>query len=84
MMKEIDVINGGGLEIIEEDVEEEIWSSSSHDQLPLLSLNHVSFICKSVSRSVKFYQEVLGFVLIRRPSSFDFQGCLDMGLAYIC
>ncbi|KAK9069626.1 hypothetical protein SSX86_011530 [Deinandra increscens subsp. villosa] len=43
-------------------------------ELPLLSLNHVSFICKSVARSVKFYEEVLGFVLIRRPSSFDFEG----------
>ncbi|XP_076952775.1 glyoxylase I 4-like [Bidens hawaiensis] len=49
-------------------------SSSSSEQLPLLSLNHVSFICKSVTRSVKFYEDVLGFVLIRRPSSFDFEG----------
>ncbi|MFS7986015.1 putative glyoxalase/Bleomycin resistance protein/Dihydroxybiphenyl dioxygenase [Helianthus anomalus] len=49
-------------------------SSDSSEQLPLLSLNHVSFICKSVSRSVKFYEDVLGFVLVRRPSSFDFQG----------
>ncbi|KVI11052.1 uncharacterized protein LOC112507766 [Cynara cardunculus var. scolymus] len=74
MMKEFHV-NGGG-EIMEEIEEEEIWSAplSKQDQFPLLSLNHVSFICKSVSRSVKFYQEVLGFVLIRRPSSFDFQG----------
>ncbi|KAF9684963.1 hypothetical protein SADUNF_Sadunf03G0004900 [Salix dunnii] len=35
-----------------------------------LSLNHVSFVCKSVPESVKFYDEVLGFVLIKRPSSF--------------
>ncbi|KAJ9561412.1 hypothetical protein OSB04_006572 [Centaurea solstitialis] len=42
--------------------------------LPLLSLNHVSFVCRSVPASVKFYNEVLGFVLIRRPSSFDFEG----------
>ncbi|KAL6007676.1 hypothetical protein ACLOJK_033177 [Asimina triloba] len=42
--------------------------------LPLLSLNHVSFVCKSVSRSVRFYEEVLGFVLIKRPSSFKFEG----------
>ncbi|KAI4298951.1 hypothetical protein L6164_032456 [Bauhinia variegata] len=42
--------------------------------LPLLSLNHVSFVCKSVSDSVRFYQDVLGFVLIKRPSSFNFQG----------
>ncbi|KAI3770391.1 hypothetical protein L6452_01522 [Arctium lappa] len=45
-----------------------------HASLPLLSLNHVSFICRSVPASVKFYNDVLGFVLIRRPSSFDFEG----------
>ncbi|MED6143143.1 Glyoxylase I 4 [Stylosanthes scabra] len=49
----------------------ELDSSSS---LPLLSLNHVSFVCKSVSESVKFYENVLGFLLIKRPSSFKFQG----------
>ncbi|KAJ8631517.1 hypothetical protein MRB53_024840 [Persea americana] len=42
--------------------------------LPLLSLNHVSFLCKSVSDTAKFYQEVLGFMLIKRPSSFNFEG----------
>ncbi|XP_073023462.1 glyoxylase I 4-like [Primulina eburnea] len=42
--------------------------------LPLLSLNHVSFVCKSVKKSVEFYTQVLGFVLIKRPSSFDFEG----------
>ncbi|KAI3675943.1 hypothetical protein L1987_85539 [Smallanthus sonchifolius] len=46
----------------------------SSQKLPLLSLNHVSFICRSVRASVKFYSDVLGFVLIRRPSSFDFEG----------
>ncbi|XP_047318376.1 glyoxylase I 4-like [Impatiens glandulifera] len=46
-----------------------------HQNQPLLlSLNHVSFICKSVKRSVNFYENVLGFVLIKRPSSFDFEG----------
>ncbi|XAR49356.1 hypothetical protein NMG60_11032536 [Bertholletia excelsa] len=49
------------------------WASSSSEQ-PLLALNHVSFVCKSVARSVKFYEDVLGFVLIKRPSSFDFEG----------
>ncbi|KAM0040404.1 putative glyoxalase/Bleomycin resistance protein/Dihydroxybiphenyl dioxygenase [Helianthus debilis subsp. tardiflorus] len=41
---------------------------------PFLSLNHVSYVCRSVPASVKFYTDVLGFVLIRRPSSFDFEG----------
>ncbi|KAM7470330.1 hypothetical protein LguiA_008513 [Lonicera macranthoides] len=63
------VNNGDGIE------EETIvrWSTSTK-QLPLLSLNHVSYVCKSVVASVKFYEEVLGFVLIKRPSSFDFEG----------
>lgn len=42
--------------------------------LPLLSLNHISFVCRSVSESVNFYENVLGFVLVKRPSSFKFQG----------
>ncbi|KAK1296329.1 hypothetical protein QJS10_CPB15g00580 [Acorus calamus] len=48
------------------------------NSLPLLSLNHVSFVCRSVRDSAKFYQDVLGFVLIKRPSSFNFEGaCPD-------
>ncbi|RRT59712.1 hypothetical protein B296_00045601 [Ensete ventricosum] len=42
--------------------------------LPVVSLNHVSFLCSSLHESVRFYEEVLGFQLIRRPSSFDFEG----------
>ncbi|KAK7328323.1 hypothetical protein VNO77_22427 [Canavalia gladiata] len=42
--------------------------------LPQLSLNHVSFVCNSVSESVQFYENVLEFVLIKRPSSFKFEG----------
>ncbi|GJX09622.1 putative dihydroxybiphenyl dioxygenase [Tanacetum coccineum] len=49
-------------------------TSSTQQQPPLLSLNHVSFVCKSVARSVEFYSDVLGFASIRRPSSFDFKG----------
>ncbi|KAI3770387.1 hypothetical protein L6452_01518 [Arctium lappa] len=68
--------------IVEDNMETSFMSSSSssssmqvHDQqLPLLSLNHVSFRCRSVIRSVKFYNDILGFVRIRRPSSFDFEG----------
>ncbi|KAK3410406.1 hypothetical protein EUGRSUZ_J02400 [Eucalyptus grandis] len=44
------------------------------EALPLLSLNHVSLMCRSVRESVRFYEDVLGFVLIKRPSSFDFNG----------
>ncbi|GKD57076.1 putative dihydroxybiphenyl dioxygenase [Tanacetum coccineum] len=65
-------VANGGHEILEE--EAMFGSSTLSQQMPLLSLNHVSFVCKSVTRSVKFYNDVLGFVLIRRPSSFDFEG----------
>lgn len=59
------------------EIEEMQWFSSPDSTtatLPLLSLNHVSFVCKSVSKSVRFYEQVLGFVLIKRPSSFNFEG----------
>ncbi|KAL8540733.1 hypothetical protein ACS0TY_002095 [Phlomoides rotata] len=66
----------GSVAEIEE--EEEVMSTSfdtnAITDLPLLSLNHVSFVCKSVKKSAQFYQQVLGFVLIKRPSSFDFEG----------
>ncbi|KAG5537580.1 hypothetical protein RHGRI_024884 [Rhododendron griersonianum] len=42
--------------------------------LHLTSLNHISLICKSVEESMGFYTKVLGFVPIRRPDSFDFDG----------
>ncbi|KAL2511834.1 Lactoylglutathione lyase/glyoxalase I family protein [Abeliophyllum distichum] len=60
-------------EIVSGEVKEEMMSESAK-KLPLLSLNHVSFLCKSVKISVQFYEQVLGFVLIKRPSSFDFEG----------
>ncbi|KAK4751893.1 hypothetical protein SAY87_020691 [Trapa incisa] len=49
-------------------------SVSSYPQTPMLALNHVSFVCTSLSRSIRFYVDVLGFILIKRPSSFDFEG----------
>lgn len=42
--------------------------------LRLTSLNHISLVCRSVEESINFYQNVLGFVPIRRPGSFDFDG----------
>ncbi|XP_028780653.1 uncharacterized protein LOC114761975 [Neltuma alba] len=52
----------------------EIEEIGSQEALPLLSLNHVSLLCRSVWDSVRFYEDVLGFVLIKRPSSFKFNG----------
>lgn len=53
---------------------EEVQISRSSLPLPLLSLNHVSFLCKSVTASTKFYETILGFQVVKRPSSFDFEG----------
>ncbi|KAH6765871.1 Lactoylglutathione lyase / glyoxalase I family protein [Perilla frutescens var. hirtella] len=41
---------------------------------PLMALNHVSRVCRSVKESIEFYTKVLGFVLMKRPESFDFDG----------
>ena len=43
-------------------------------RLPLRSLNHVSRVCRDVAASAAFYADVLGFALIKRPESFDFDG----------
>ncbi|XP_072980394.1 glyoxylase I 4-like [Typha angustifolia] len=43
--------------------------------LPLItSLNHVSIVCRSLNTSLDFYQNVLGFIPVRRPRSLDFDG----------
>ncbi|XP_055814868.1 glyoxylase I 4-like [Solanum dulcamara] len=63
-----------GKEIVRAEPSSFNWSSSNDNRMPLLALNHVSYICKSVPKSVQFYQQLLGFALIQRPSSFQFQG----------
>ncbi|XP_059641750.1 glyoxylase I 4-like [Cornus florida] len=52
----------------------EIEEVNSCESLPLLSLNHVSLLVRSVWTSVRFYEDVLGFFSIKRPSSFNFHG----------
>lgn len=42
--------------------------------LPLASLNHISIVCRSVEESLNFYMNVLGFIPVRRPGSFNFDG----------
>ena len=42
--------------------------------LPLTSLNHISVVCRNLDASVHFYKNVLGFVPVRRPGSFNFDG----------
>ena len=50
--------------------------------LPLASLNHISIVCRSVEASLRFYTDVLGFVPIRRPGSFDFDGAWYVSCLY--
>ncbi|KAF2293898.1 hypothetical protein GH714_005534 [Hevea brasiliensis] len=57
-----------------EEIEKWVSPAAAKRSMPILSLNHVSFVCKSVPESVRFYEDVLGFVLIKRPSSFNFEG----------
>ncbi|KAJ9140956.1 hypothetical protein P3X46_031545 [Hevea brasiliensis] len=45
-----------------------------NNPLHLKSLNHISIVCRSLEKSLDFYQKVLGFFPIRRPGSFDFDG----------
>ncbi|OAY52844.1 metallothiol transferase FosB [Manihot esculenta] len=47
--------------------------------LHLKSLNHISLLCRSLEESIEFYQNILGFVPIRRPGSFDFDGAWLFG-----
>ncbi|KAL0335265.1 UNVERIFIED_CONTAM: hypothetical protein Sradi_4738400, partial [Sesamum radiatum] len=63
-----------GKEIVNEVVSSVDEKKEMMREMPFLALNHVSFVCKSVTKSVQFYEQVLGFVLIKRPSSFDFEG----------
>ncbi|XP_022953340.1 lactoylglutathione lyase [Cucurbita moschata] len=58
----------------EEITERESTRKEEEHPLPLMALNHVSRVCRSVKDSVDFYTKVLGFVLIERPQSFDFEG----------
>ncbi|GAA0151893.1 hypothetical protein LIER_10514 [Lithospermum erythrorhizon] len=47
---------------------------NSGNSLHLKSLNHISLVCKSLKESIDFYTNVLGFVPVRRPGSFNFDG----------
>lgn len=50
-------------------------SSSTSASLPLRSLNHLSLVCRDVRASAAFYRDVLGFMEVKRPTSFEFEGC---------
>mmetsp|Transcript_23895 Transcript_23895/g.66308 ORF Transcript_23895/g.66308 Transcript_23895/m.66308 type:complete len:149 (+) Transcript_23895:767-1213(+) len=44
--------------------------------LRLTSMNHISRVCENVHRTKEFYETVLGFVEVRRPTQLeeDFEG----------
>lgn len=46
----------------------------SSGPLSLSGLNHISRVCQDIVKAVDFYEHVLNFVPIRRPSSFEFGG----------
>jgi hypothetical protein len=48
--------------------------SSPPLSIPLLTLHHVSRVCKSVDATRAFYKHILGFYEVKRPSQFDFEG----------
>ncbi|KZV56061.1 hypothetical protein F511_06078 [Dorcoceras hygrometricum] len=47
--------------------------------LKLSSVNHISLVCRSVEESIDFYQNVLGFVPVRRPGSLKCDGAWLFG-----
>lgn len=62
------------------EIEEAVGSPQA---LPLLSLNHVSLLVNDVFSSVRFYEDVLGFCLVKRPSSFNFHGAWSALISYL-
>ncbi|KAG9150942.1 hypothetical protein Leryth_003071 [Lithospermum erythrorhizon] len=52
---------------------------NSGNPLHLTSLNHISLVCRSLEESIDFYTNVLGFVPVRRPGSFNFDGAWLFG-----
>ncbi|KAM7480365.1 hypothetical protein LguiA_028578 [Lonicera macranthoides] len=52
---------------------------NGNNPLHLTSLNHISLVCTSVEESIDFYKNILGFVPVRRPGSFDFNGAWLFG-----
>ena len=50
------------------------FPSSEVSPLPISSISHLSRVVKEVEKTSAFYANVLGFVPVRRPSSFEFEG----------
>uniref|UniRef100_A0A7N0U0W8 VOC domain-containing protein n=1 Tax=Kalanchoe fedtschenkoi TaxID=63787 RepID=A0A7N0U0W8_KALFE len=50
------------------------YEAQEYNPLRITSLNHISIGCKSIDKSIDFYENVLGFFPVKRPRSFDFEG----------
>ena len=76
MGEECKGVNGGGgghgAELVDPAAIEKLYEDVP--PMPLMALNHISRLCKSVDASVRFYVKSLGFVLIHRPPALDFSG----------
>lgn len=53
---------------------EEVQKENIDESPSSMALNHVSSLCKSLDASIDFYEKVLGFVLIKHPEAFNFDG----------
>lgn len=51
--------------------EEKGGGGTGNGPMPLMGLNHISRLCKSVEASLDFYTKLLGFVLVERPPAFE-------------
>ncbi|XP_062190326.1 glyoxylase I 4-like [Phragmites australis] len=71
-LRQVEAAGDGGHRA--EDVVHPADSAKLYEDVPLMALNHISRLCKSVDASVRFYVEALGFVLIHRPPALDFSG----------
>lgn len=47
--------------------------------MPLMALNHITCLCKSIDGSIRFYAKALVFVLIHCLPALDFSGALYGG-----
>ncbi|PKI36256.1 hypothetical protein CRG98_043368 [Punica granatum] len=62
---------GGGVEYQQQQQQQK---KRKEEETPLMALNHVSRLCRSVDKSRDFYKGMLGFVEMERPDSLDFNG----------
>ncbi|KAL6010142.1 hypothetical protein ACLOJK_000573 [Asimina triloba] len=53
---------------------EESGGNENPQPRPVMAFNHVSRLCRDAEASFHFYANVLGFVPVKRPQAFNFDG----------